>query len=82
MAHEDRVFRPYRTFLAAGLWGRAILVLLLQLSLIFWPLAVRMARNFSDARGVQNLLNEFSHDYYVPGDYRDAPVKRFRQLNR
>ena len=80
MANKYGVFLPCRTFFAAGLYGRAILVLLLQLSLIFWPIAIRLARNFNEARGVQNLLNEFSYRYHVLEGYRGTPAKRFRRL--
>ncbi len=49
-------------------------MLLLQLTLVFWPLAIKMARNFDEARNVQAFLDTLAARYpAAPGP------KRFRQ---
>jgi len=70
---------PFRVFFEAGLIGQGILVLLLQLSLVFWPLAVRRARHFQECAGVQRLLDAFSQSHHARSGPYAEPVKRFRQ---
>jgi hypothetical protein len=73
----DRLL-PFERFFAAGFYGRGALVLLLQLSLVFWPLAIRMARQFEEARGVQKFLDQLAAQYSSPGAV-NLTAKRFAQ---
>jgi len=70
------VFCPFATFFSAGETRLGLTVLFMQLSLVLWPAAVRRARAFAEARGVQRMLDEFSQAHHKP---EEAPTKRFRQ---
>jgi len=78
MINRARMLRPYGSFFAAGQYGRGSWVMVLQLTLVFWPLAVKMARNFDEARSVQEFLDTLSARYPATAA---APklTKRFRQ---
>ena len=65
MTRADRLL-PFERFFAAGLYWRGSWVLLLQLSLVFWPLAIRMARQYEEARGVQKYLDQLAAQYSSP----------------
>jgi hypothetical protein len=70
------VFFPFLTFFSAGEVRLGVTMLLMQLSLVLWPEAVRRARDFAQARGMQRMLDEFSQAY---GRDETPPNKRFRQ---
>ncbi len=57
----------------------ALAVLLMQLSVIFWPVAVRMARERDERHGIERLLAELSETHRAPTDPYAVPLKRFRQ---
>jgi hypothetical protein len=67
MAANTHKLLPFRRFFAAGMYGRGALVLLLQMSLVFWPLALRMARQHEEARGVQKVLDQLAAKYACTG---------------
>ena len=70
------VFCPFATFFSAGETRLGLVALLMQLSLVLWPEAVRRARAFAEARGVQRMLDEFSQAHQKP---EAAPTKSFRR---
>jgi len=71
---------PCVSFFSKGRLVTASLVLLMQLSIILWPIAVRWARTLNERHGVEKLLAELSETHRVPSDPYAAPTKRFRQL--
>jgi hypothetical protein len=72
MTKQTRMFRPFERFFATGRYGRGALVLLLQISVVFWPLAIKMARQYEEARGVQKFLDELSARYPSAAKNRTA----------
>ncbi len=57
------------------------MALLLQVSLVFWPLAARWAAQACERAGIERLLNELSETNRAPEDpYRYPAVKKFRQV--
>lgn len=70
---------PCATFFAAGRTGGGLLALLLQISLVGWPLAYRMARQIGDDHAVERKLSELSAAYEVPAALRQRP-RRFQAV--
>ncbi len=68
---------PCVTFFSAGRIADGAANLLMQLSLVAWPLAVHWARQFNEQRYVNRMLNEFSAAYPLPLQSA-KPGKRFR----
>jgi len=66
---------PCATFFAAGRVGGGVLALLLQISLVGWPLAYRMARRSGDDHAVARKLSELSAAYEVPATLRQRSRK-------
>jgi len=72
---------PCATFFAAGRGFAGAGLLLMQASIILWPVAYRMARQLNEANAVDMKLNELSSTYKLPNHVRFAtPSKRFRQV--
>jgi hypothetical protein len=68
-------------FIALFAQGRPIagcIALLLQLSLVFWPVAARWAYVSQERMGIERLLGELSETNKLD-PYRGTP-KKFRQL--
>lgn len=71
---------PCAAFFNEGRVFLGFVALLMQASLIFWPIAARWARQMNERSGVEKLLAELSETHRVPVDqYAQAP-KKFRQL--
>jgi hypothetical protein len=68
---------PCASFFAAGRTGRGIVTLLMQLSLIFWPVAASWARELSGRAEVNRMLAQFAETHRV--DPYAQPVKKFRR---
>jgi hypothetical protein len=79
MSEWSQKLLPCVAFFRAGRVVPGIGVLLLQLSLIFWPVANRMARELNERSGVERLLAELSERHRPPADHYAKPKKRFRQ---
>lgn len=75
----SRIF-PCAAFFAGGQILTALVVLLMQLSIVFWPVAVRLARERDERNGVERLLAQLSETHRVPSDPYAVPLKKFRQL--
>jgi len=56
-----------------------VLALVMQLSLIFWPLASKWARGTVDQSNIERMLAELSEANRAPVDPYAQPLKRFRQ---
>ncbi|OYV32812.1 MAG: hypothetical protein B7Z80_25855, partial [Rhodospirillales bacterium 20-64-7] len=69
---------PFTAPLAEGQALRAAGLLLLQASLVFWPLAIRMARQQEEARSVQKMLDDLSYHHEGHARLPRFPAKRFR----
>ncbi len=54
---------PCMPFFAAGRAASGVLNLLLQCSILFWPLAIYQAHRFTEQQGALLLLREFSAIY-------------------
>ncbi len=76
MAQKISIWQPHRRFFEAGQHGNGVLVIILQFSLIFWPLAIKMARRFEEDLRVQDMLNSFAQANQDRFPLR--PSKRFR----
>ncbi len=79
MSDWSQTYLPCAVFFRAGRVFSGIGVLLLQLSLVFWPVASRMARGMNEQSGVERLLAELSERHRLPADPYGKPAKRFRQ---
>jgi hypothetical protein len=80
-APRVNIFFPSGGFFGAGQSGRGVLLLLLQASLIFWPMAVRIARAQADHAGTQRMLDELARSHQPALGMSGAPAKRFRPRN-
>jgi hypothetical protein len=69
---------PCAAFFSDGQIKFGFMALLMQLSLVYWPAAVRWSRRSHEQLGVQQMLAAFSIAYQVPSDPYAAPKKRFR----
>ncbi len=56
-----------------------LLALVMQVSLVFWPLATKWARGMVDQSNIERMLAELSEANRVPVDPYAQPMKRFRQ---
>jgi hypothetical protein len=74
---NGHILFPARPAFAVGHYGRGMLLLAMQVSLVLWPLAVRMAKKSDAAQGVQSLLDTLS-DQHRRADPAAPPEKRFR----
>jgi hypothetical protein len=74
-----------KIFPCAALWadGRPVagfLALLLQLTVIFWPVASRWAFVSHERSGIERLLSELSETNRISEDPYKFAAKKFRQL--
>jgi len=79
MALRLEVWLPCASFFAAGRLGPGIAAIFMQLSLVFWPLAIRWARGTVDQSNIERMLAELAERHRVPADPYALPAKRFRQ---
>jgi hypothetical protein len=79
MSNWSQTYLPCAAFFRAGRFLPGVGVLLMQLSLVFWPAAIRMARGMNEQSGVERLLAELSERHRLPLDPYGKPAKRFRQ---
>ncbi len=71
---------PCVTFFSAGKPGAGLATLGMQASLVLWPMAYRMAREFNESSAVDEMLSQLSVTYQLPAHVvMDRPSKRFRQ---
>lgn len=69
---------PCNLFFSEGEFVMGLVVLLLQLTIVLWPVAAHLARRREEQKGVEKLLAELSEAHYLAADpYATAP-KRFR----
>jgi len=68
---------PCRLFFAAGRMKLGIIALLMQMSLVFWPMASDWARQFSRDADLEKRLDELVRDYRLPVTEDRLPKKRF-----
>jgi hypothetical protein len=68
---------PCRLFFAAGRPKLGVIALLMQLSLVLWPLASDWARQFARDSDLEKRLDELVRDYRLPADHPHLPKKRF-----
>jgi hypothetical protein len=79
MSNWSQTYLPCAVFFRAGRILPGIGVLLMQISLVFWPMASRMARGMNEQSAVERLLAELSERHRLPVDPYAKPAKRFRQ---
>jgi hypothetical protein len=70
---------PCASFFSEGRLLLGFIVLLMQLSLVLWPAAIRLSRRTSERSGVEKLLAELSETHRMPSDPYAHPTKKFRQ---
>jgi hypothetical protein len=78
MRFEKSSILPCLTFFAAGRLARGLLILLMQVTVLFWPTAARMAREFDEARLLDRMLTEISQSYKLPDSLHARARRRFR----
>jgi hypothetical protein len=66
MRFKVNALLPCVTFFAAGRVATGVGTLLMQATLVLWPVAVRMARDFSEGHAVDRMLNQLSTTYQLP----------------
>jgi hypothetical protein len=73
------VWLPCASFFSTGRVVLGLLALVMQVSLVFWPLATKWARGMVDQSNIERMLAELSEANRVPVDPYAQPMKRFRQ---
>jgi len=69
---------PAGRFFMEGRFGFALVLTLLQATIVFWPLALSLARRHMERRGVERLLAELAAAHRPT--FEDAmPMKSFRK---
>lgn len=58
--HNTMIMRPWAGARAQGRKGLAAILFIMQISLVFWPAAVRVAYRLEQERQKQVLLNELA----------------------
>ncbi len=79
MTSKVSMLSPCVTFFSAGRPGAGSLSLLMQMTILLWPLAFAWARHFNRAAGVKQVLSDFSCAYKIPRSAHVRPRKRFRR---
>ncbi len=77
MNDDVRLVLPCAIFFRSGRRLDGFLNLLLQLTVIFWPVALAWAREVKRAHGVTALLSEISVTYKVPFEQMRKSGKTF-----
>ncbi|WP_298282775.1 hypothetical protein [Acidocella sp.] len=76
----DKIF-PCAKFFADGRTGAGLVALLMQATIVLWPLAARWAAQAHERLRIERLLDELSESNLPAVDpYASAPRKKFRQL--
>jgi hypothetical protein len=70
---------PCTSFFSEGRLFLGLVALLMQMSLVFWPVAARWANRTAERSGMERMLAELSEAYRLPDDPYARPAKRFRQ---
>lgn len=71
--HGNMILRPWAGAREQGRQGLAGLLFFMQVSLVFWPAAVRVAYRLEQERQKQVLLNELAAVHaYTPRDSQDS----------
>ncbi len=81
MSRNVSVLSPCVTFFLAGRTSAGLLNLMMQITLLLWPIAFAWARHFNRAAGVRRVLTGFSITYKVPRSAHVRPRKRFRRAD-
>jgi len=71
---------PCSSFFNEGRLFLGILALLMQVTLILWPVAAQWANKTAERSGVEKLLAELSETHRRNIDPYAVPTKKFRQL--
>jgi hypothetical protein len=69
---------PAGRYFSDGRVAFALILLILQATIIFWPLAISMARRHMERLGVERLLAELA-ETHRPVTSVDVPRKSFRK---
>jgi len=78
MNSSSALWFPAGRFFNDGRLLFGLILLVLQVTIIFWPLAISIARRQVNRLGVERLLAELS-DAYRPASAAGAPGKSFRK---
>ncbi len=85
MKHPSSVgIAPCMTFFLSGRLALGVLTLLMQVSLLLWPMAVRWAKEVKEQDNIQRLLQGLSETYRpvlvsTAGPVYPATFKKFQQ---
>jgi hypothetical protein len=69
---------PAGRYFSDGRFAFALILLVLQATIVFWPLAIAMARRHMERLGVERLLAELA-EAHRPVTSVDMPRKSFRK---
>lgn len=78
MNSSSALWFPAGRFFNDGRVAFALILLVMQATIIFWPLAISIARRQMNRLGVERLLAELS-DAYRPASATSGPGKSFRK---
>jgi hypothetical protein len=78
MNSSSALWFPAGRFFSDGRLTFAMILVMLQATIIFWPLAVSMARRHIERLGVERLLAELA-DTHRPISGVELPTKSFRK---
>jgi hypothetical protein len=76
--HENIIRRPWAAARAEGRDRLAVLLFFMQLSLVFWPAAIRVAQRLGRERQKQGLLNELAAIYAPLRPRLQQNIREFR----
>jgi hypothetical protein len=79
MSNNMDIWFPCGSFFATGRYVAGIIALLLQLTLVMWPLAVKWARGQHEQTNIERMLAALSETHRVPVDPYAQPLKTFRK---
>jgi len=79
MDKKSNALLPCSAFFARGQVSMGIITLLMQLSIVLWPVASRWASKTTKSSGLERMLAELSETHKLPiGHFQ--PKKRFTQV--
>jgi hypothetical protein len=78
MAIKSSALFPCGVFFARGQVGMGIVTLLMQITIVLWPVAASMAGKTSSAENVDSVLAQLSETHKVPMGHI-KPKKTFSQ---
>ena len=80
MTFRFSVVLPFVSFFEKVRILLGVVALLMQMTIVLWPLAARMARDTDERFSVEKLLDELSDTHRAPAEPFTRAPRKFRQL--